>query len=395
VVVAKGKRLRSELGSIEDLGNGRYRVVLSAGWSPDGKKRLKFDETIRGTRKDAQMLLARFALKAGKSATALKNLTVYEFVREAWLPTKADLRPSSYHGYELTVENHIKSLFGNVKLAGLLPYTVSQRLGEIENKGAAKNVYKVLRNAMKYAAQTGFLDNDPMPSVTCPKVPKYDARVLTADEMFAVLDYFRGDLIEPAVLVALSCGLRRSEICGLDWQDIKLPKGGRCELEVKRGYHGKRDDKGEEVFEDPKSERSNRTVSIPGFAARRLLEIRGATPRIGAFLNGPSGKRMSPDTLTGRWRVMMGQRLGRDKKTPTHTPPVDYLPFKNLRHTHATITLSTGVNIVDVSRRLGHSSVSVTDTFYLRPGRASDDAAADAFDALGKKNLHKRGKRIG
>ena len=57
--------------------------------------------------------------------------------------------------------------------------------------------------------------------------------------------------------------------------------------------------------------------------------------------------------------------------------------LKNLRHSHATIMLSAGVDVVTVSRRLGHSSVSVTDRFYLRPRRAADEGAASAFDALG------------
>lgn len=47
-----------------------------------------------------------------------------------------------------------------------------------------------------------------------------------------------------------------------------------------------------------------------------------------------------------------------------------FVPLKQLRHSHATRVLASGVDAVTVSRRLGHSTVSITDAFYLRPGRA-------------------------
>ena len=55
------------------------------------------------------------------------------------------------------------------------------------------------------------------------------------------------------------------------------------------------------------------------------------------------------------------------------------------------------VDVVTVSRRLGHSSVSVTDRFYLRPRRAADEGAARAFDALvvatARDSVHLRAKK--
>jgi integrase len=59
-----------------------------------------------------------------------------------------------------------------------------------------------------------------------------------------------------------------------------------------------------------------------------------------------------------------------------------YVPLRDLRHTHGTLLLEAGVNIVVVSRRLGHSTVAITDKHYLQPKRAADQAAADAFGEL-------------
>ena len=59
-----------------------------------------------------------------------------------------------------------------------------------------------------------------------------------------------------------------------------------------------------------------------------------------------------------------------------------YVPLRDLRHTHATLMLEAGVDVVVVSRRLGHSTVAITDTHYLRTKRSADQAAASAFDTM-------------
>ena len=56
--------------------------------------------------------------------------------------------------------------------------------------------------------------------------------------------------------------------------------------------------------------------------------------------------------------------------------------LKQLRHTHACLMLDAGVDLYTVSRRLGHSAVSVTEHFYVTPGETADRAAADAFGDL-------------
>ena len=51
----------------------------------------------------------------------------------------------------------------------------------------------------------------------------------------------------------------------------------------------------------------------------------------------------------------------------------------SLRHSHASVALQTGQNIVVVSKRLGHANVSITSDIYAHalPGRQKQ--AADAF----------------
>jgi integrase len=58
--------------------------------------------------------------------------------------------------------------------------------------------------------------------------------------------------------------------------------------------------------------------------------------------------------------------------------------FKNLRHSHACLLLDAGVDLYTVSRRLGHSSVAVTESHYVRPSERADRAAAEALRIVGQ-----------
>lgn len=355
--------------NITKMADGVFRVRVSTPRGADGK-RGELSEVVHGTERDAQLVHARLMLQSGRGRSAVRSLTVYDFLRSVWLPAREDsLRPLTVAGYEQLISSHIARLFADVRLVDALPYTLSNRLSHVEKPGARLKVYALLRTAFRFALRQGFIDSDPMQAVERPKTPTKSAiaqaqDVYSPDEVPTLLEYFRGDAIESAVIIGLTCGLRRSEICGLDWTDIRAARDGRGELHVSRGYHeGRR-------FEEPKSARSRRVVSIPASAMSRLMEIRGPVAILGPVLTDASGNRMAPRVLSQRWRRAIAKSGLR------------YLPMKNLRHTHATLTLAAGVDVVDVSRRLGHSTVSVTDAFYLRPGREADERAADGFDSI-------------
>jgi len=55
--------------------------------------------------------------------------------------------------------------------------------------------------------------------------------------------------------------------------------------------------------------------------------------------------------------------------------------FHGLRHTHASQLIDAGVDIVTISKRLGHSSPNVTLQIYAHLFRKDDSKAAAAIDA--------------
>ena len=78
------------------------------------------------------------------------------------------------------------------------------------------------------------------------------------------------------------------------------------------------------------------------------------------------------------WRITLeyGRRVSEAK--------LRKVPLKNLRHTHACLLLDAGVDLYTVSRRLGHSTVAVTESHYVKPSEAADKAAAAALKIAGQ-----------
>lgn len=79
---------------------------------------------------------------------------------------------------------------------------------------------------------------------------------------------------------------------------------------------------------------------------------------------------MSPDDLSRDWRrACIGLDLPR-------------VTFHALRHTHVSALIAAGLDVVTISRRVGHSSPVVTLRTYGHLFSKTDTAAASAMEAV-------------
>jgi integrase len=82
------------------------------------------------------------------------------------------------------------------------------------------------------------------------------------------------------------------------------------------------------------------------------------------------GELLSPDNLSRDWgRISIARKLPR-------------VSFHALRHTNASVLISKGVDILTISRRLGHSKPSVTLDVYGHLIEGTDVAAAKALTGV-------------
>lgn len=95
----------------------------------------------------------------------------------------------------------------------------------------------------------------------------------------------------------------------------------------------------------------------------------GITPS-GYVLAAEDGSPMHPDSPTD-WLAKFAKRH--------NLPPIHPHLF---RHTQASLLISEGVDILTVSKRLGHAKVSTTLDIYSHVLAKSDEKASSAIDNL-------------
>ena len=169
--------------------------------------------------------------------------------------------------------------------------------------------------------------------------------------------------------VAAYTGLRKSELCGLLWDDVDFVERTFFVRQVWRGGRFKR----------PKTETSIRRVEFPASLVTELKAHKLACPNGEHQLVFPTetGGPMSPSNLLHRGFYPALRRAGLRK-----------VRFHDLRHSFASLALAGGENLGPVSKQLGHASTAITLNVYrhVLPGEGrsmSDRLAARVAEANG------------
>ena len=339
--------MRRAQGSVMRHGDG-WRVFATLHDGLGGTRRVS--KVVRGNRRDAEKVLQEL-LKDDYN----HNCRDFGDVCDLYLADcearveRGELQPHTAHDYRKYTERHIVPALGRYREPSA---SQVRRLLDGLRKGRHP-VHATLRQICNFAERRGLMSSNPMRRVEAPPAPKLAGRedVYTSSE---VADILAAILDEPewfrrAVAIAIGCGLRRGEICGLDGSDLE---GNR--LSVTKSWNK----------DTPKTENGIRTVSVPPSIMPLLGSVSPSKPLIEL-----DGVRVRPDTVSHRWRRFTASHGFRD------------LPFKNLRHTSLTMAYEASGDIYAVSRRAGHAGIAITTRYYARPDQRIDDAVADAISA--------------
>jgi integrase len=201
-----------------------------------------------------------------------------------------------------------------------------------------------------------------------------EAAVIDEDQIAWLIEAAHGTRLYIPILLAVSAGLRRGEILAAAWANLVLVHDT---LRITRSVE---QTKQHVIFKEPKSKRSRRVI-LPSFVMEALDAHRKSQLDLHRLLgNGyqdgdlicpcPDGSLWTPSAFTSAYRSLLKRR---GLQGPN---------FHALRHSHASLLLSNGVDLKEVGHRLGHSRASFTlDTYvHLLPGQ--DQGAAQRVDTI-------------
>ena len=250
-------------------------------------------------------------------------------------------------------------------------------------------MHAVFRAGLRQAEKWNLIPIVPTAKATPPQPEKSPATAMTRAEFTAVRGFSRKagyPGLDVLVDMLGLTGLRRSEILGLAIDDINFATG---EVLVQRAVLAVRTPEGKEVVirEKTKTASSRRLVTIPPALLDRLRRHKafiaetamafGVGYQRDPLLLFPElgGWAMDPDALTSKLRSLL--RSAKIVKTGLQ-------PVHGYRHTMASHAFANDVDLITVSKRLGHSKPSTTADIYLHTisDKTAKTAAAKIEGAL-------------
>ncbi len=366
-------------GTITEIEKGKvYRLFLSAGKGPDGKY-VRITETVHGSFRAAQSRLGAVRNKLDTGAhVARKAETVGDFIARWWPAKSASLAPTTARCYRDLIDGHILMAIGNCPLQRLTGQDISAMLTAIISRGhtpRAASTHGVLRIILRSAVKMGALGRNPMDGVPQPRPPYREMKILAPADWRRVRDHFtsRESHWTPFFTLAITSGLRRSELAGLRWGDLDTESGI---LTVRRAVHKLQP--GEFIVREPKTARSRRAVALDQGTLSVLATHRKQVDTVAGMFGrsvqpadyifaSADGNPWSPQAASRAWRKLTAS-LG-----------IRGVRFHDLRHSAASLMLAAGVPVQLVSARLGHASAGFTLTVYAH---ALPGAEAEAAEKL-------------
>ena len=333
----------------KNLAYDTERQLYYAVFRQDGRR---YTRTYR-TREEAQAALEGNSCAdrrlPGKDCTLGEWLTF-------WLEegVARDRAESTLYAYRNMARCHVLPALGRIPLAELTPLRIQGYLYEKMNQGLSPNTvikhYVMLTTALGMAVRLEMLERSPMDRVTPPKKKEARFSFYSPEQLQLLFSAVSGTMMELPVKLAAYLGLRRSEICGLRWENVDLEAGLLSIREVRTEVGGS------VVLKSPKTRTSARRLGITGLQdLQQVLRQDGTPPK--------------PDQLT------------RDLLTVVRRQGLPKISLHGLRHSFASVANSQGVPMFDISRTLGHSSMTVTSNIYTH---LFDDTEAQALAAVAR-----------
>jgi integrase len=367
-------------GHIRERSPGHWAIVLDIRDQETGKRRRKW-HSFDGTKREAQRECARLIAEISTGGYVEPSKQTFGQYFEKWLrdwaPTKAGPRSIENYGHW---GQHLVDALGTTPIQRIRGGDLNRAYREAAGKGLSdrtvKHIHALARMLFGHALRQGDIKRDPCREIDAPKVAPKEAAVLRAEEIPVMLGALRGTALYTIAVVALGTGMRRGELCALRWGAVNLDGG---KLEVRQSIEQTR--RAGLRFKEPKTRHGRRSISLPPSVITCMQEHRlrqleqrimlglGKPPGDALVFSAPDGQPLAPDYVTNAFTRAMAKA------------GLPHVGLHTLRHTHASMLIKAGEDIVTISRRLGHASPTITLSVYAHLVSTKDGAAA-AMEAI-------------
>lgn len=343
-------------GSVFETADGRYKVAVTVGATPDGKPRRRtkiFDKRSEAEACRRELLSLRDAGKLGPAS----RTTLSEYLASWLRSSEADgNRHTTIASYESVIRNHITPRLGYMQIERLTTRAVRDWLDALDAAGVGgrtrQYAFTILDAALADAVTIGDLTSNACDPIPRPKHERAKVDPFSAEESKAILQVAETRWHPAVYLLGFTAGMRQGEIFGLRPCDVDLEAGTvAIQQQLVESKGGLR-------IHPPKTQSGYRTLHLTARASDALREHRKLRLRKGWA---------SSDLL---FLTRRGTPVRRSNFGDRHWAPVlskcglRHRGFHHSRHTWATLMLRSGISLPAISKMLGHAKTSTTLEIY-------------------------------
>ena len=217
-------------------------------------------------------------------------------------------------------------------------------------------------NTLEYAVEEKLILVNPAKKCKIPKNTRKEMNILPEALIGPYLSAAKEHGILAPMYLELTTGLRRGELLALRWEDLDVQNRT---LSINKSVA--RQD-GKLVISTPKTPNSIRTVLLPEETVKLLVEEHERHPVNPYLFPSPrTGETWDPDGFR-RLHDRIIKEIG-----------AEHVRFHDMRHTFATLSLKSGVDVRTLSETLGHFSAGFTLSTYVHSTPGMKQSAADAI----------------
>lgn len=378
-----GKRRKKGEGSVRQRKDGRWEGRVVIGYDEKGLPRTK--NVLAKTKRECQEKLKqlRETVTGSKTEKVRPEMPFGEWL-DFWYQNyvKPQIRPTTQANYEAKIYQHIIPELGKIPLNQLAQKDLQQFYARMKTGGRlirteqfgkglsdsmVRGLHAACRSALEKAVQEELIRTNP--AVGCKLPPKRgrEMQVLSPEELQRFLIQAQAEGYYELFLLDLCTGLRRGELLALQWDDLDFKTGT---LTVNKQVY---EVKGRLQVSIPKTRASIRRLVLPPGVVEVLRQYRETVDSRWMF---PSPVKedmpMTPGAVRRRLQIIL-ERAGCKR-----------IRFHDLRHTFATLSLESGMDVKTLSAMLGHVSAATTLDIYTHvTGDMQSEAAAKIDRGLG------------
>lgn len=374
------------MASIKKLDERKFKITVSNGYHPDGRKiaKAKTIEVPKSVQARSVMQYVSHAaeeiereVKLGYSEDG--EMTFEEFALR-WLERQTKYAVSTLNGYRKLLERTYPHI-GQIKLNRLRPIAIEKMMIELRKRSVNGRPVKevsvqkhlvAISAVLSDAKRNEIISKNPARMIDLPPTEKVVQIIPTDNEikelMTALLD--EPEHYRYYYFLAIYTGCRRGELCALKWSDFKLVNNIPT-LVVSRSrsalpYSG--------VVEKGTKNNKERSILLSqdiwgmmqGYLYLKQTQSEELGIKMSEYLfTDDKGSLIHPDTFSKRLRKIYDS-IGYPKEFHLHT----------LRHYFVTAMLHSGVDKQTVAELAGHGDTTFLERTYCHPQTLAKQKAA-------------------